>query len=69
MKLSWQWTITFAAGFRMFTHAILAERAACDACWMVPLRREMLPPVGRTYRCGTFMAARGSRKKPKEAAR
>ncbi len=37
MKLSWQWTIAFAVGFRMFTHAILAERAAYNACWMVPL--------------------------------
>lgn len=37
MKQSWQWTVVFAVGFRIFTQAILLERAAYNACWMTPL--------------------------------
>lgn len=37
MKQSWQWTVVLAVGFRVFVQAILLERDAYSACWLVPL--------------------------------
>lgn len=37
MKQTWQWTVVFITGIRMFLQAILLEREAYNACWLAPV--------------------------------